>query len=70
MGTIFKVFIEFVTILFLLYVLVLGIKARGILAPQPGTEPALPSLEDEFSTSGSPGESIQGFETNDMGYLL
>ena len=70
MGTIFKVFIEFVTILFLLYVLVLGIKARGILAPQPGTEPALPSLEDEFLTSGSPGESIQGFETNDMGYLL
>ena len=33
MGTIFKVFIEFVTILFLLYALVLGLKARGILAP-------------------------------------
>ena len=70
MGTIFKVFIEFVTILFLLYGLVLGLKARGTLAPQPGTEPALPELEGEFLTTGSPGESIQGFETNDTGYLL
>ena len=33
MWTILKVFIEFVTILFLFYVLVFGCKARGILAP-------------------------------------
>ena len=70
MGTIFKVFIEFVTILFLLYALVLCLKARGILAPWPGAEPALPALEGEFLTTGSPGESIRGFETNDTGYLL
>ena len=37
MWTIFKVFIEFVTILFLLYILVLGLQACGILAPQAET---------------------------------
>ena len=32
-----------------------GHKARAILATQSGTEPALPVLEDEILTTGSPG---------------
>ena len=46
--TIFKVFIEFVTVLFLLfffYDLFFGWEACGILAPQPGTEPTPLALE-------------------------
>ena len=39
-GPFFKFFIEFVTILFLFYVLVFQPKAYGILAPQTGIEPA------------------------------
>ena len=30
-------------------------KACGILAPQPGIEPALPALEGDFLTTGPPG---------------
>ena len=33
-----------------------GLKACGILAPPPGTEPTLPALEDEVLTTGSPGK--------------
>ena len=32
-----------------------GLKARGILAPQPSTQHALPTLEAEVSTTGPPG---------------
>ena len=32
--------------------------ACGILALQPGMEPALPALEDEILTSGPPGKSL------------
>ena len=58
--TIFKVFIEFVTILHLFWFL--GGKACGILAPWPGIEPAPPALEGgagyyEIITIGLPGES-------------
>ena len=48
MCTIFKVFIECVTILLLLFMFCFfGHKACGIFAPQPGSKPALPALEGE-----------------------
>ena len=57
MWTVFKVFIEFVTILFLFYVL--GFLAQGmwILAPWPGIELVAPELEGKVLTTGPPGES-------------
>ena len=57
MWTIFKVFIEFVTILLLFYALVFGCESCGILAPQPGIEPTPPALEGEVLTIGPPGKS-------------
>ena len=44
MWTMFKVFIEFVTILFLFYVLVFGFKAWRTLAPQAGIKPPPPAF--------------------------
>ena len=53
MWTIFKVFIEFDTILFLFYVLpFLSHEACGILAPQTGNESTSPALEGEVLTTG------------------
>ena len=58
MWTIFKVFIEFDTILFLFYGLTfLAERHGGILAPRPGTEPTPSALEGEVSTTGPPGKS-------------
>lgn len=58
MCIIFKVVIEFVTILFLLYVLILfGPEAGGILAPQSGTESAAPALAGGEPAPGPPGKS-------------
>ena len=58
MWTIFKVFIEFVTILLLFCILVFfGLKACGNLAPQPGIEPTASALEGKLLTTGSPGKS-------------
>ena len=58
MWTIFKVFIEFVTILLLSYMFwFFGLKACGILAPWPGVEPTSPALEDEVLTTGPLGKS-------------
>ena len=57
MWTIFKVFIEFVTILLLFYVLFFGHEACGILAPQPGIKPTAPALEGDVLTTGLPGKS-------------
>ena len=55
---IFKVFDEFVTILFPFYVLVsFGCKVYRILAPQPGIEPTLPALDGEVLTTGLPERS-------------
>ena len=34
-----------------------GREARGILAPQPGIEPAPPALEGEVLTTGPPGKA-------------
>ena len=59
MWTIFKVFIEFVTILLLFYVLVF--LAHGILAPWPGIKPSPSAQEGEVSTTGSPGKSLMFF---------
>ena len=50
MWTIFKVFIEFVTVLLLFYVLLFGCQACGILALQPGIKPASPAMEGEALT--------------------
>ena len=49
MWTIFKVFMEFVTILFLFYVLGFSHEARRVLAPQLGIKPAAPALEGEVN---------------------
>ena len=61
MWTILKVFIEFVTILLLLYVFFwfVGHEACGILAPQPGIEPGPLALEGEVLTTEPPGKSQQ-----------
>ena len=40
-----------------------GPEACGILAPQPGIEPAPPALEDNFLTTGSPGTPLLVFES-------
>ena len=54
MGTILKYFIEFVTILLLLYVFLLfGPESCGILAPQPGIKHTTPEMEDEVLTIGT-----------------
>ena len=66
MWTIFKIFIEFVIILFLFYVLFFGPKAWGISAPPPGIQPGLPSigrqrlffLEGKVLTTGPLGKSF------------
>ena len=73
MWTIFKVFIEFVTILFLFYALfvrmcffvclfvclfVFGQEACGILAFQPWIESTSPILEGEVLTTGPLGKSL------------
>ena len=47
-----KVFIEFVTILFLFYVLVFWLQGMRDLSSQPGIKPTLPVLED--NRQGSP----------------
>ena len=56
MWTIFKVFIEFVTVCFSLMFCVFDQKACGILAPRQGIKPAPPALEAE-AFPGSPGKS-------------
>ena len=59
MGTIFKVFIEFVTILFLCYVFWLfGHLAGGILALIAGVEPAPTSIGGVSLNHLTPGKSL------------
>ena len=57
MWIIFKVIIEFVTILLLFCFSFLGHKACGILAPRPGIRPAHTALEGEVLITGLPGKS-------------
>lgn len=54
MWTIFKVFVQSVTVLLLCYVLFSWSQGCGILASQPGIELASPSLEGEVLTIGNP----------------
>ena len=68
LWTIFKVFIEFVTILFLfwgfsflLFFWFFGHEACGILAPQPGAEPILLASEGEVLITRLPGKSLMAF---------
>ena len=57
MWTIFKLFIEFVTILLLLFMsCVFGGKACGILAVCPGIEPTPPTEEGQVLTTGPLGK--------------
>ena len=59
MWAIFKVFIEFVTILPLFFMFgFFGREARGILAPRPGIEPTLAALEGEVLATGPPGKCL------------
>ena len=59
MWTIFKVFVDFVTVLFLFYVLVFPPQACAILAPQLGVKPAASALEGEVLTTGPPRKSLE-----------
>ena len=59
MQTIFKAFIEFITILLLfLCFWFFGCEAYGILAPQSGTESTSPALEGKVLTTELPGKSL------------
>ena len=59
MWSIFKVFIEFVTILLLLYVLVFWPQDMcGILASHPETDPTPAALEGKVSATGPPGKPL------------
>ena len=58
MWTIFKVFIDFVTILLLLCFGFFHHKACEILALQPRFKPSPPALEGEVLTTGLPGKSL------------
>ena len=61
MWTIFKVFLEFVKILLLLFMFCFfGIEACGILVPWPGITSTAPALEGEVLTTGPPGQSLDG----------
>ena len=60
MWTIFKVFIEFVTILLLQHCSMFwffGGEAYGVLTPGPGKEPVPPGLEGKVLTTRPPGQS-------------
>ena len=54
MWAIFKVLIQFVTILFLVYVF--GHEACGILVPQPESETVRLAFEADILTTGPPGK--------------
>ena len=69
MWTIFKVFIEFATILLLFFILFFGCEACGILAPQPGMEPAPPALEGKVLTTGPPAKSPASCFNTENKYL-
>ena len=58
MWAIFKVFIEFVTILLLFYLWVCDLEACGILAPWPEIKPVTPALEGDVLATGPPGKTL------------
>ena len=57
MWTVFQAFVEFVTVLFLIYVLLFWLQGIWNPAPRPGIEPQLPALEGEVLPTGWPGKS-------------
>ena len=57
MWTIFKVCIQFITILLCVLCFGSGHEARDTLAPWPGTKPTSLVLEGKVLTTGPPGES-------------
>ena len=57
LRTIFKVFIEFVTILLQLYVWFSDQEECGILVPRPGIKLVPPELEGKVLTTGPPRKS-------------
>ena len=57
MWAIFKVFVEFVTVLLLFPVLVFWPRGMWGLSSPPGIEHAPPALEGEVFTTGPPGKS-------------
>ena len=62
--TIFKVFIEFVTILLLFWTGGFGHEVCGILVSWPGIEFTPPALEGEVLTTGPPGKALfPGFDS-------
>ena len=62
MWSIFKVFIDFVIILLLLFMFwSAGREACGISVPQPAIKPAPPVLEGDVLTTGPPGKSLHLF---------
>ena len=62
MWTILKVFIEFLTILLLLFMFwYFGHTSCGPLAPQPGIYPASLALEGKVPTARLPGKSLDFF---------
>ena len=67
MWIIFKVFIEFVTILLLFCLLAFWQEAWEILAPGSGIEPVPPALKGEILPTGLPGNpalNINSFNTS------
>ena len=63
MWAIFKVFIEFVTILLLFYLLVfLALRHVGSSLSEPGSKPLSSALEGEVLTTGPPGKSQALFQ--------
>ena len=61
MWTIFKGFVEFVTIWLLFHFLgFFFFWLRGTLAPQPGIKIPPPALEGQTLTIGPPGKSLSG----------
>ena len=58
MWTIFEVFIEFVTILLLMFMLFVDPEACGILVLRSGTESVTLALKGGVLTTGPPGESL------------
>ena len=47
-----------------------GHEARGILAPQPATEPAPPALEGKVLITGPPGKSLNFLNSYNIVHIL
>ena len=63
MWTISKVCIAFVTILLLLLIFwFFGLKAYGIVTPQPGIKPTSLAVEGDVLTTGLPGKFLFAFK--------